>query len=437
MSWIDKYKAKLTTAEEAVKCIKSNDTVFFHACCAVPVMLIDAMVERKDELENVTLCHILTIGEAPYSAPDMEKHFRHKAFFIGGNVRKSVNEGRSDFVPVFLSEIPRLFYSGLVPVDVALIQVSPPDEHGFCSFGVAVEAAKSATECAKIVVALINKRMPRTLGNSFIHINKINYCVECDTPINEYKQLKEATNEKEEEVFKKIGQNIAEIIEDESTLQLGIGAIPDAVLSSLDGKRNLGVHTEMFSDGIIKLVEAGVITNEKKGLHKGKMIASFVLGTRQLFDFIDNNPFVEFHPCDYVNDTIVIAQNNKMVAINSALQVDLTGQVCADSIGTKLFSGFGGQLDFMRGASKSIGGKPIIALPSSAKNETLSRITTTLISGSGVTTTRGDIHYVVTEYGVAYLYGRTIRERTRALINIAHPNFREKLSAFAVENKYI
>jgi acetyl-CoA hydrolase len=437
MSWKDIYKSKLTTAKEAVKCIKSNDSIFVHSCCAVPVILINAMVERKDELENVTLCHILTIGEAPYSAPDMEKHFRHKAFFIGSNVRQSVNEGRSDFIPVFLSEVPRLLYSGLVPVDVALIQVSPPDEHGICSFGVAVEAAKSATECAKIVVALINKQMPRTLGDSFIHISKINYCVECDTPINEYKHSKEAVNEKEEEVFKKIGQNIAEIIEDESTLQLGIGAIPDAVLASLDGKRNLGVHTEMFSDGIIKLVERGTITNEKKGLHKGKMVVSFVLGTQKLFDFINDNPIIEFYPCDYVNDPSVIAKNNKMVAINSALQVDLTGQVCADSIGTKLFSGFGGQLDFMRGASKSPGGKPIIALPSSAKNDTLSRITTTLINGSGVTTTRGDIHYVVTEYGVARLYGKTIRERAQALINIAHPNFRDKLSAFATENRYI
>jgi acetyl-CoA hydrolase len=437
MSWRNNYKSKLTTAEEAVKCIKSNDTVFVHSCCALPVKLIDAMVERKDELENVTLCHILTIGEAPYSAPGMEKHFRHKAFFIGNNVRKSVNEGRSDFIPVFLSEVPRLLYSGLVPVDVALIQVSPPDEHGFCSFGVAVEAAKPAAGCAKIVVALINKQMPRTLGDCFIHINKIDYCVECDTPINEYKLAKEAANEKEETVFKKIGQNIAEIIEDDSTLQLGIGAIPDAVLASLDGKKHLGVHTEMFSDGIMKLVESGVITNEKKHFHKGKIIASFVLGTQKLFNFINNNPIMEFHPCDYVNDPFHIAKNHKMIAINSALQIDLTGQVCADSIGTKLFSGFGGQLDFMRGASKSIGGKPIIALPSSAKNDTLSRITTTLIPGSGVTTTRGDIHYVVTEYGVAALYGKTVRERTKALINIAHPNFREELTAFAVENKYI
>jgi len=437
MSWKNIYKSKLTTAKEAVKCIKSNDSIFVHSCCAVPVMLINAMVERKDELENVTLCHIIAIGEVPYTDTGMEKHFRHKAFYIGGNVRKSVHEGRSDFVPVFLSEVPRLMYSGLVPVDVALIQVSPPDEHGICSFGVAVEAAKAATECAKIIVALINKQMPRTLGDSFIHISKINYCVECDTPINEYQHSKEASNEKEEEVFKKIGQNIAEIIEDESTLQLGIGAIPDAVLASLDGKRNLGIHTEMFSDGIIKLVESGVITNEKKGLHKGKMIVSFVLGTQKLFDFINNNPIIEFHPCDYVNDPAVVAKNNKMIAINSALQVDLTGQICADSIGIKLFSGFGGQLDFMRGASKSPGGKPIIALPSSAKNDTLSRITTTLINGSGVTTTRGDIHYVVTEYGVAYLYGKTIRERTQALINIAHPNFRDKLTAFAEENKYI
>ena len=436
MNWQNNYKSKLTTAKDAVKCIRSNDTVFVHSCCALPVKLINALIERKDELENVTLCHIIAIGDVPYIDIGMEKHFRHKAFFIGGNTRKSVHEGRSDFVPVFLSEVPRLMYNKLVPVDVALIHVSPPDKHGFCSFGVAVEAVQTATECAKTVVALVNKQMPRTLGNSFVHINKISYCVECDTPLNEYIS-KEKVSEKEKEVFKKIGENIAEIIEDESTLQLGIGAIPDAVLASLDGKKGLGVHTEMFSDGIIKLVETGIITNENKTLHKGKMIVSFVLGTKKLFDFIDNNPLIEFHPCDYVNDPNIIAKNKKMIAINSALQVDLTGQVCADSIGTKLFSGFGGQLDFMRGASKSEGGKPIIALPSSAKNDTLSRITTMLIGGSGVTTTRGDIHYVVTEYGIAHLYGKTIRERTRALINIAHPNFREELSAFAKENKYI
>jgi 4-hydroxybutyrate CoA-transferase len=437
MNWIENYKSKLSTAEEAVKCIKSNDTVAIHPGCAVPVMLVDAMVRRKDELENVTVCHILTIGEAPYTNPGMEKHFRHKAFFIGANARQSVNEGRSDYIPVFLSEVPLLFSRGLVPIDVSLIQVSPPDEHGFCSYGIGVDIAKPATECAKIVVALINKQMPRTLGDSFIHINKIKYCVECDIPLNEYKPQKEASTTKEEEVFQKIGHNIADIIEDDSTLQMGIGAIPDAVLSYLTNKRNLGIHTEMFSDGLIKLVEDGVITNEKKTLHKGKMVVSFILGTKKLFDFVHNNPIIEFHPSHYVNDPFIIAQNNKMIAINSALQVDLTGQVCADSIGTRLFSGFGGQLDFMRGAARSEGGKPIIALPSSAKNETLSRITPMLIPGSGVTTTRGDIHYVVTEYGVAYLYGKTVRERAIALINIAHPIFRDELTKFAKENKYI
>ena len=437
MNWIENYKSKLTTAGEAVKGINSNDTVYVHPGCAVPESLVKAMVDRKDELENVTVVHILTIGKAPYTEPGMEKHFRHKAFFIGSNVRESVNQGRSDFIPIFLSEVPLLFYKGLVPVDVALIQVSPPDEHGFCSFGIGIETAKPATECAKTVVALINKQMPRALGDSFIHINKIKHCVECDIPLNEYKQQKEATTEKEESVFKQIGHNIADIIEDDSTLQMGIGAIPDAVLSYLTNKRNLGIHTEMFSDGLIKLVEEGVITNEKKTLHKGKIIASFVLGTKITFDFIHNNPVIEFHPSHYVNDPFIIAKNYKMVAINSALAVDLTGQVCADSIGTRLFSGFGGQLDFMRGASRSEGGKPIIALPSSAKNETVSRITTTLLPGSGVTTTRGDIHYVVTEYGVAYLYGKTVRERALALINIAHPNFREELSKFARDNKYI
>lgn len=437
MNWLDTYKRKLTSAEEAVEKIKSGDRVYVHPGCAVPEVLVNAMVARKTELENVEVCHLMAVGSAPYVGPEMEGHFRHNAFFIGSNVRSAVREGRADFTPIFLSEIPGLFYRGILPVEVALIHVSPPDEHGFCSFGVGVECTKPATEVAKIILAQVNPNMPRALGDSFIHINKIAQIVEADVPLKELPQVAGDTPPEELAVFQKIGQNIANLIEDGATLQMGIGSIPDAVMLYLREKKDLGIHTEMFSDGVVKLVEEGIVNNEKKTLHQGKIVASFVLGSRALFDFIDNNPIIEFHPSHYVNNPFVIGRNAKMVAINSALEVDLTGQVCADSIGYNLFSGFGGQVDFIRGAAYAEGGKPIIALPSTARGGTVSRIATHLTEGAGVTTSRGDVHYVVTEYGIADLYGKTVRQRAQLLIGVAHPNFRESLERFAKEKKYI
>jgi 4-hydroxybutyrate CoA-transferase len=366
----------------------------------------------------------------------MEGHFRHNALFIGKHARQAVNEGRADFTPIFLSEIPSLFCKGILPIDVALVQVSPPDDHGFCSFGVGVEITRSATNMAKVIIAQVNRQMPRTLGDCFIHVDKLTYCVEVDTPIKELPQVDKDVTPEQSGIFQKIGKNIAGMIEDGSTLQLGIGAIPDAVLSFLGSKKDLGLHTEMFSDGVVKLVEAGVITCDKKSLHPGKAVVTFVLGTRYVFDFIDNNPMIEFHPTQYVNDPFVIAKNDNMVAINSAIEVDLTGQVCADTIANNFYSGFGGQVDFIRGASRSWGGKPIIALPSTAKNGALSRIVPMLSPGAGVTTSRGDVHFVVTEHGVADLYGKTVRQRARALIDIAEPSFREDLEQYARRQKW-
>jgi len=437
MQWLSSYHKKVTTADSAVQVIKSGDHVYIHPGCALPEILVKAMVDRADDLYDVHVDHILTVGEAGYVAPEMERHFRHNALFIGSNVRKAVNDGRADVTMIYLHEIASLFYQKILPVDVALIHVSPPDEHGFCSFGVGVEMTKPACEMAKIIVAQVNPRMPRVLGDCFIHINKLDHIVEVDTPIKELPQVGEVTDEAETEMYRSIGANIAELIEDESTMQMGIGSIPDATLEFLETKRDLGIHTEMFSDGVIRLFEKGVITNEKKTLHPGKMVASFVLGERPIFDFIDNNPVVEFHPSHYVNDPFMVARNRKMIAINSALQVDLTGQVCADSIGARLYSGFGGQVDFIRGAARSEGGKPIIALPSTARGGEISRIVPHLIPGAGVTTNRADVHYVVTEFGVASLFGKTIRQRVNELIQISHPNFRDELRSHAKQQKYI
>lgn len=437
MQWIERYRSKLRTPAEAVKLIESGHKVYVHPGCAMPEVLVDAMCDRYLELEDVEVFHLMAVGKTRYSLPEMEGHFRHNALFIGKNVREAVNDGRADFTPIFLSEIPRLFYSGVVPVDVALVHLSPPDEHGFCSFGVGVECTKPATEVAGIVIAQINPNMPRTLGDCFIHVDKLTCCVEVEVPLRELPQVDGDLSRAELGVYQSIGKNIAGLIEDGSTLQLGIGAIPDAVLKFLHGKKDLGMHTEMFSDGVIKLVEDGILTNEKKTLHPGKIIASFVLASRPLFDFIDNNPAIEFHPSHYVNDPFIISRNDKMVAINSAIEVDLTGQVCADSIGKAFYSGVGGQVDFIRGASRSKGGKPIIALPSTAKRGKLSRIVPQLASGAGVTTSRYDVHYVVTEYGIADLYGKPIRRRIQALIDIAHPAFREELERYAIECKYI
>ncbi len=383
------------------------------------------------ELADTQITHILTLGVAPYADPKLKDGFRHNALFIGPNVRDAVAEGRADFTPVFLSEVPRLFKRGKLPIDVALIQVSPPDEHGYCSYGVSVDVTKAAAESACHVVAEVNPNMPRTLGDCFIHINDIHELVPSDMPILE------APKGEVDEIASQIGVHIAELIQDGSTLQLGIGTIPDAVLSSLGGKKNLGIHSEMISDGVIDLVEQGVINGSRKNNHNGKIVASFAIGTRRLYDFIDNNPMCEFHPSDYTNDPFRIAENDRVVAINSALQVDLTGQVCADSLGTYFYSGIGGQVDFIRGASRSEQGRPIIALPSTANDGKVSRIVPTLTPGAGVVTSRGDVHYVVTEYGIADLHGKTIRERAMALILIAHPQHREQLMEEARNRKLV
>jgi 4-hydroxybutyrate CoA-transferase len=432
MDWNSIYRKRVTTADDAVKDIRSGDRVWIHPGCNTPTLLIDAMVARASELENVEVVHILTLAPAPYVAPGMEGHFRHRSLFTGANVRDAVNEGRADFVPIHLHDVPALISRGRMPIDVSLIHISPPDEHGFCSYGVGVDATKTAVEHSRTVIAMVNRQMPRTLGDSFVHVSKLTGVVEVDVPLIEHPMSEEVS-----EVARKIGGNIASLITDGATIQMGIGEIPDAVLDFLGDKKHLGVHTEMFSDGLVDLFEAGVVTNEKKSLHRGKIVASFVIGTRRAFDFVDNNPFMEFHPNEYVNDPYVVARNDKMVAINSALAIDLTGQVCADSIGTIIYSGFGGQLDFIRGAARSSGGVPIIALPSTAKGGTLSRLVNTLIPGSGVVTTRADVHYVVTEYGIADLFGRSIRERARSLIDISHPDFREELERAATERNLL
>jgi len=430
MNWIDDYQRKRASAEEALKVVKSGDRVYIHAGCAEPEHLVKKLTARKDELENVEIVHLLTAGAAGYASPEMAGHFRHRSFFTGDNVREAVNAGRADQTHIFLGEAEWLFTSGQLPIDVALIHCSPPDEHGFLSFGVGVEITKSAAKVAKCVIAQVNPEMPRILGDSFIHVRKLDYVVEHSQQILEWPQGQP------DETSRAIGQHIANLIDDGSTLQMGIGAIPDGVLSNIGNKNDLGVHTEMFSDGVVDLVEKGVINNEKKTLHPGKIVASFMLGTHRCFEFADNNPLIELHPSRYVNDPFIIAQNDKMVAINSALGVDLTGQVNSDSFGHYFYSGIGGQVDFIRGAARSKGGKPIIALPSTAKKGTISRITHTMPLGTGVTTSRGDVHWVVTEFGAVNLHGRSVGERARLLISIAHPDFRAELEGFARQRKW-
>ncbi len=432
-----RYKSKIVSAEEAVKVIKSGDKIVIHSNCAVPKLLIEKMVERKSELYDVEIIHVLAVGDLPYLRPGLEGHFRHTSYFMGANVRKAVSEGIADYAPIFLFEYPLLFARGIIKPDVALIQVSPPDEHGFCSLGVEVGITKTSAEKASVIIAQVNPHMPRTLGDSFIHVSRINYIVETDEPISELPQGERELTPELQTVYTSIGESIANLIEDGSTLQMGIGVIPDSVLQFLTTKKDLGIHSEMFSDGIIDLVEKGILNNSKKKIHQGKIIAGFVLGTRRLYDFIDNNPLIEFHRQEYVNDPFVIAQNTKMVAINSAIEVDLTGQVCSDSIGTRFYSGFGGQVDFIRGAARSEGGKPIIALPSTTKDGKISRIVPTLKPGAGVVTSRADVHHVVTEYGEVQLFGKSIRERVKALISIAHPDFREELERYAKSSKLI
>ncbi|RMG68999.1 MAG: acetyl-CoA hydrolase/transferase family protein [Calditrichaeota bacterium] len=425
------YQKKKISTEEAVAKIQSGQTVYVGGGAGVPQVLVQALVQRADELRDVQIVHVLHFGPAPYVDARFQKSFRQNSLFIGDNVRKAVQEGRADFTPIFLSEIPRLFRRGILPIDVALIQLSPPDEHGFCSFGVEVGCTKPAAEAAKLIIAEINPRMPRTLGDSFIHLREIDYLVEVDYA------LPEAPQGGSTPVHEKIGRIISELIPDGATLQLGIGSIPDAVLRNLKNHRDLGIHTELFSDGVVELVESGVITGARKTLHPDKVVAGFLFGSRKLYEFVEDNPIIEMHPTDYVNDPFIIAQNDKMFSINSAIEVDLTGQVSACSIGPKFYSGVGGQLDFVRGAARSKGGQPIIALPATAKKGTISRIVPLLKPGAGVTTTRYDVHMVVTEYGVADLYGKTVRQRAEALIQIAAPQFREELEKQAKDLNFL
>ena len=417
---------KITSASDALKYVQSNDHVFVHTAVAAPLQLINALSERHNELSNVTIYHLHTEGPAPYVKPEYSGSFHTKSFFVGANVRKAVETGEADYIPVFLSEIPHLFNRGIIPLDAALVQVSPPDKHGYCSLGVSVDGSRAAVNNAKTVIAQINRNMPRTHGDGIIHKSQIDFAVEADDQLPEFPPADLADTEL------KIGRHCANLIENGATLQMGIGSIPDAVLASLTNHKNLGVHTEMFSDGLITLLESGVVNNSKKRIHPNRTVASFLVGSKKLYDFVDDNPNVAMLDCAYVNDTAVIRRNPKVTAINSAVEVDLTGQVCADSIGTRQYSGVGGQMDFIRGASLSEGGKPIIALPSTTRRgET--RIVPFLKKGAGVVTTRAHVHYIVTEYGAAQLYGKGMRERAMALIQIAHPDHREELEKAAYE----
>jgi 4-hydroxybutyrate CoA-transferase len=430
------YQSKMVTAEEAAQKIQSNQRIFMTGNCSVPQKILGALVDYAPNLENVEICQALTIGPADYVKPGMEKHLRVNTMFISANIRKAVQEGRADFTPILLSEFTLLFKHKFLPLDVALIHVSPPDEHGFCSFGVEVGLSKSPAESAKMIIAEVNQQMPRTLGDSFIHLSRITHIVPVDYPLPEMAMGGEGPSAE----IERMAGYISDLIPDGATMQMGIGAIPDAVLKYLFEKKDLGIHTELFSDGVIDLVEAGVLTNARKTLHPGKMIAGFIIGTKRLYDWVDDNPLIELHPTEYVNDPFVIAQNERQVALNSAIEIDLTGQVCADSIGPKLYSGVGGQLDFVYGASRSKNGVPIIALPSVTSlhdGSIVSRIVPMLKQGAGVVTTRNHIRFVVTEYGVADLYGKSIRQRANALINISHPDFREDLKKAASELNYI
>jgi len=411
---------KVVSAAEAVKVIKSNNRVYVQAAAAAPQILMKAMAERHEELRNVEVCHLHVEGDAPYANPELKDSFHVNSFFLGSNVRHTLAAGNGSYTPVFLSELPLLFKRNILPLDVALIHVSVPDKHGYCSLGVSVEATLAAIDNAKIVIAQVNTQMPRTHGDGIIHHTEIDLFVECNNPIPTHAFGIPS------EVENKIGDYVASLIEDKSTLQMGIGSIPNAVLSRLTNHKNLGLHTEMFSDGVIDLILKDVINGNFKNINPGRALTTFLLGSKRLYDYVDDNPFVEMRASDYVNDVSIIKQNPKMVAINSAIEVDLTGQVCADSIGAKMYSGVGGQMDYIRGASLSEGGKAIIALPSITRKG-ISRIVPSLKPGAGVVTTRAHVHYVVTEYGIANLYGKTIKQRVKALVNIAHPDHRESI----------
>jgi 4-hydroxybutyrate CoA-transferase len=434
MSWKAEYQKKLTTAAEAVKAIKSGNRVVVGHAYGQPQHLVNAMVANKDAYEDVEIIHMVSLSPAPYCRQEMWKHFIHNSFFVGVNSREAVNEGRAKYTPCFFHELPRLFTNGILPVDVTMCQLSPPDDQGNCSFGISVDYTKPAVEASKITIAQINELMPRTLGDSFVHVSKLDYIVEYNEPLLELGREKTGTTEIEKEQYvarvtaeMDIGRYCGELIEDGACLQLGIGAIPDAVLAFLEEKKDLGIHTEMFADGVVDLVTKGVVTCSRKNFHPGKMVANFLMGTRKLYDFVHNNPVVEMHPVQYTNDPYIIGQNDNMVSINSALQIDLLGQVAADTIGSLQFSGVGGQVDFVRGAARSKGGKSILAFPSTAGGGKYSRIVPKLDYGAVVTTSRYDVHYVVTEYGIADLRGKSVGERAKQLITIAHPDFRGML----------
>lgn len=421
MDWKSIYNGRRMTAQEALSKIKSGDRVAVGHAAGEPTYLLDTLAENCDKYENVEIVHMVPLGECRYAAPGMERHFRHNGLFLGGATREPIAAGRGDFTPIFFSEVPALFRYGL-PLDVALIQVTPPDSHGYCSLGVSVDYTKPAAESARLVIAQVNPHMPRTHGDSFLHVSEIDCFVEHDAPLIELKPARIG------EVERAIGENCAKLVRDGDTLQLGIGAIPDAVLLFLKDKKDLGIHSEMVSDGVVELVEAGVITNSRKTLNPGKCVVTFLMGTQRLYDFADDNPSVELYPVDYVNNPVVIAQNDNLVSINSCVQVDLMGQVVSEAIGLRQISGVGGQVDFVRGAAMSRGGRSIIAIPSTAAKGSVSRIVPFLDQGAAVTTSRCDVSCIVTEYGVAQLHGRTLRDRARALISIAHPSFREGLA---------
>jgi 4-hydroxybutyrate CoA-transferase len=430
-SWRQKYQNKFKSAQDALKAVKSGDRVVFHASASEPQALVKALIDRAPELENVEIVHMYVFGEErPYTKPEYAKSFRFNGLFLSPPVRKGVIEGRADYTPVLYSEVPRLFRDNILHVNVFLIQITPPDGEGYCSFGLSTDYVRAVVENADIVIAQMNRNLPYTNGDK-VHMDEIACIVEEDSPIFQLPPPKAGAIERE------IALNAAKLIDDGSTLQLGIGSIPDTVLSFLTDKKDLGIHSEMFSDGVVDLAKAGVITNRKKTLNQGKFVAAFLMGTQKLYDFVNHNQDVEMRSVDYVNDPVIIGQHDRMVSINSALQIDLTGQVNAESFAGSMFSGIGGQVDFVYGASRSKGGKAIFALSSTAAKGTASRLVAQLPSGSGVTTSRGLIHYVVTEYGIVDLRGKSLRQRAEALINIAHPNFRESLLSEAKALKLI
>jgi 4-hydroxybutyrate CoA-transferase len=421
MDWKTEYARKVVSATEALACVKSGDRVVTGHACGEPLALVEALVARAGELKGVEINHMVGMSTGDHCRPECAESFFHKSLFVGASAREAVRDGRGDYIPIFFHQIPRLFSEGYLAPDVALVQVSPPDKHGYCSFGISVDYTKPAAEAAKTVVAQVNAHMPRTHGDSFIHVSRIDLIVDADIPLIELSPPAIG------DVEQAIGQNIAGLVEDGSCMQMGIGAIPDAVLLFLHEKNDLGIHSEMFSDGVVELYEQGVITNRRKSVHPGKMVANFLMGTRRLYDFVDDNPIVNMFPADYVNDPVVIGQNDNVVAINAALEVDLQGQVAADTMGPIQYSGIGGQVDFVRGAARSRGGKAIIALPSTARHGTVTRIVPCLAPGAAVTTMRADVDYVVTEFGVAHLRGKGLRERAQALLDIAHPAFRDQI----------